>query len=72
VIPVGYVICRLKSRFANLLTGEFPVTWGVAADAIVYPTKGDAERIRIRLGGEKTAVLDTQAELSVASGDKAD
>ena len=72
MIPVGYVICRLKSRFANLLTGEFPVTWGVAADAIVYPTKGDAERIRIRLGGEKTAVLDTQAQLSVASGDKAD
>ena len=65
MIPVGYVICRMRSRFANLLTGEFPVTWGVAAKAIVYPTKGDAERIRIRLSGEKTVVMDAQAELLV-------
>jgi hypothetical protein len=72
VIPVGYVICRLRSRFANLLTGEFPVTWGMAADAIVYPTKGDAERIRVRVGSEKTAVLDTQAELLITPGGKAD
>jgi hypothetical protein len=71
VIPMGYVICRRRSRFGNLLTGEFPVTWGVAADAIVYPTKGDAERIRIRLSGEKTAVMDAQAELPVTHSSKA-
>jgi hypothetical protein len=65
VISVGYVICRLRSRFGNVLTGEFPVTWGIAAKAIVYPTKGDAERIRARLGREKTAVLDAQAELLI-------
>ncbi len=70
--PVGYVICRLRSRFANLLTVEFPVTWGVAADAIVYPTKGDAERIRIRLDGKKTVVLDAQAELLITHSGKAD
>lgn len=62
-IAVGYVICRLRSRFGNLLTGEFPATWGVAADAILYDTKGDAERIRARLSGEKTIVMDAQAEL---------
>ena len=69
--PVGYVICRLRSRFGNLLTGEFPVTWGMAADAIVYPTKGDADRIRIRLSGEKTVVMDAQAELLVTRSGKA-
>jgi hypothetical protein len=65
VNPVGYVICRLRSRFGNVLTGEFPVTWGTAAEAIVYPTKGDAKRIRSRLSGEKTAVLDAPAELLI-------
>ena len=72
MIPVGYVIYRLKSRFGNLLTGEFPVTWGMAVDAIVYPTKGDAERIRARLGGEKTVAMDAQAELLVSDSGKAD
>jgi hypothetical protein len=71
VISVGYVICRMRSRFGNLLTGEFPVTWGMAADAIVYPTKGDAERIRIRLSGERTVVMDAQAELLVTHSGKA-
>ncbi len=60
---MGYVICRLKTRFANILTGEFPVTWGAAANAIHYPTKGDAERIRARLGRDKTIVIDAQAEV---------
>jgi hypothetical protein len=55
---VGYVICRLKSSFRDWLVSEFPVSWGVAADAIVYPTKGDAERIRQRLVPIKTAVID--------------
>ncbi len=72
MIPVGYVICRLKSRFGNLLTGEFPVTWGVAADAIVYSTKGDAERIRTRLGGERTVAMDAQVELLAAHSGKAE
>ena len=63
--PVGYVICRLRYRFGNVLTGEFPVTWVMAEAAIIYPTKGDAERIRARLSGEKTAVLDAHAELLI-------
>jgi hypothetical protein len=65
VTPVGYVICRLRSRFGNVLTGEFPVTWGMAAEAIVYPTKGNAKRIRARLSGEKTAVRDAYAQLLI-------
>jgi hypothetical protein len=59
---LGYVICRIGLAFKKLLTHEFPARWGNAAQAIVYPTKGDAERIRQRITGERTAVLDAKSE----------
>jgi hypothetical protein len=58
---VGYAVCRLKSHFRDWLVSEFPVAWGMAADAIIYPTKGDAERIRLRVGG-RTTVIDLGGE----------
>ena len=58
---VGYAVCRLKPRFRDWLVSAFPVVWGAEADAIIYPTKGDAARIRRRIGG-RTTVIDLGAE----------
>ncbi len=59
---MGYVICRIGLAFKTLLTHEFPARWGGAAQAIIYPTKGDAERIRQRITRERTAILDAKAK----------
>ena len=53
---MGYAVCRHKLRFRDWLVSEFPVLWGAQTDAVVYPTKGDAERIRKRIGGAATVV----------------
>jgi hypothetical protein len=42
---------------------EFPVAWGDAADARIYPTKGDAQRIRGWLSNKNTVIMDARAEL---------
>jgi len=39
------------------MVSEFPILWGIQTHAIVYPNKGDAERIRQRIGG-RTSVVD--------------
>lgn len=54
---MGYAVYRHKPRFRDWLVSEFPLAWGAKADAVVYPNKGDAERIRQRIGG-RTAVVD--------------
>jgi hypothetical protein len=58
---VGYAVCRHKPHFRNWLISEFPIRWGTQAEAIVYPNKGDAERIKQRIGG-RTAVIDLGSE----------
>ena len=57
---MGYAVCRHQSRFRDWLVSEFPVAWGLETDAIVYQNKGDAERIRHRIGG-RTSVVDLGA-----------
>ena len=54
---MGYAVCRHKSRFHDWLVSEFPILWGAQATAIVYPNKGDAERVRHRISG-RTSVID--------------
>jgi hypothetical protein len=54
---VTYMICRAKTWFNTVcLVRESPPVWGSRADAIAYPTKGDAELIRRRLREETRAV----------------
>jgi len=56
VIAVGYAVCRHKLRFRDWLVSEFPVAWGPEPEAIIYPNKGDAERIRQRIGGRSSVI----------------
>jgi hypothetical protein len=60
VNTVGYAVCRRKSRFRDWLVSEFPIVWGAEPDAVLYSTKGDAERIRRRIDG-RTMVVDLRS-----------
>jgi hypothetical protein len=50
---MGFIICRARDWFCrSWLVREFPIRWGSLTEAIIYPRKGDARRIKTRIGDE--------------------